>query len=137
MKDEKIRRPCKLPIDLKVKGFDFDPLILFNGSLRAEGTVTVTFKLPFDSAKKSPLTTQVSSTPLKDLSDRKLNALIEYFLEDAIYMDGEISRSQMPARMRQLRQEFRSKAPQDQVELWARFQKEGEPWRQMTHWDSM
>jgi hypothetical protein len=73
----------------------------------------------------------VTTTPLTDMSDRDLNEVIdEHMGVESITCDGEIPRSKMPARMRQLRAKYRAYSPRIQTEIWNEHNARKVAWEQ-------
>lgn len=61
----------------------------------------------------------VFTTPLQTLSDRELDALIEEHIDFSITLaEGEVPRSQWPARRTAIRKEYRELSPRRQTEIW-------------------
>jgi hypothetical protein len=76
-------------------------------------------------ARRKP---SVKGTPLSDMSDRQLNEVIEEMVgPEGIWMDGELPRSQYPARMRQLREEYRRMSPRQQQDVMGQYSKYNDP----------
>lgn len=85
-----------------------------------ERSVPFTLRFSFEAKRKEA----VNERPLSALSDRQLDAVIEEVLgPEGVYADGEIPRSQMPARRRMLRQQYRNKSPREQVAIMSEYEK--------------
>ena len=63
-----------------------------------------------------------AQTPFVNMEDAQLNKVIQTLVSgENLWMDGEVSKAQMPARMRQLREQYRRLPPAQQSKMYQEY----------------
>lgn len=63
-----------------------------------------------------------AQTPFVNMEDAQLNKVIQALVSgENLWMDGEVSKAQMPARMRQLREQYRRMPPAQQSKMYQEY----------------
>jgi hypothetical protein len=72
--------------------------------------------------RPAPVSPRSDAKPFSDMEDGPLNKVIEALVSsENLWMDGEVSRAQMPVRMRNLREHYRHMTPEKQQKMYQEY----------------